>query len=464
MSTSIADARRRSDDDGEDLDVRMLRSSGVAAIARSIAVLAVATVLTKSCALGKELVVAATFGTADALEAYLVAFVVCMFLVGLVAHSLPAAFMPVFVRHVEDGDTRAARDLVADTAGLAIAIGFSCAAVVATASGWIGELAGAGLDPPTRALASRLLVVLVAIVPLSGLAAVWSAVLHAERRFWAVSLVPATTPIVVVLALLVGPADVDALAVATVAGFAAEAVVLGVLVGRARWLASPRVRLDDASVRDVLRSYGPLVAGAALLGLTPVLDRAIAASAGAGAVATLGYAGRLVDAALAIGATALGTAMLPFAAQSVAQGRRRELRRTVRSLVVLLVAVSVPVTAVIVLASTPITAALFERGAFTPADTRAVATVQAVLALQIPIYLVGIVAARLLAAHRLVRVLFVGNALCLAIGVALDLLLVGPFGAAGIAIATVVTRTAATLFVVVACLRSVLRPDQGDER
>ncbi len=442
----------------------MLRSAGVVAIVRSIAVLAIATVLTKSCALGKELVVAATFGTAAGLEAYLVAFVVCMFLVGLVAHSLPTAFVPVFVRHVEDGRRAEARDLVGDTTGLAIAVGFSCAVIVASASGWIAELAGAGLDSATREQAARLLVVLVAIVPLSGVAASWSAVLHAERRFWAVSLVPAVTPLVVVLALVTGPADVDVLAAATVAGFAGEALVLAVLVARAGWLAPPRLRLEDESVRDVLRGYAPLVGGAALLGLTPVLDRAIAASAGPGAVATLGYAGRLVDATLAIGATALGTAMLPFAAQSVALGRRAELRRTVRGLVVLLFLASVPVTAVLVLASEPITAALFERGAFTPRDTRAVATVQALLALQIPIYLVGIVAARLLAAHRIVRVLFVGNVLSLVLGVGLDLLLVGPYGAAGIAVATVVMRTAATLFVVVVCLRSVLAPGEGDER
>jgi putative peptidoglycan lipid II flippase len=233
-------------------------------------------------------------------------------------------------------------------------------------------------------------------------------------------------------------------------------------VARAGWLARPRVRLADPSVRELLRAYAPLVAGATLLGLTPVCDRAIAASAGAGAVATLGYAGRLVDAALAIGATAIGTAMLPFAAQSVALGRRRELRRTVHGLVALLFAVSVPVTCVLVLASEPITAALFERGAFTPADTRAVAAVQAVLALQIPIYLVGIVAARLLAAHRLVRVLFVGNALSLVLTLGLDLLLVGPFGAAGIAAATVIMRTVATLFVVIVCLRSVLAREADD--
>jgi putative peptidoglycan lipid II flippase len=432
--------------------------SVVSAITGSIAVLATATLLTKSFALGKELVVAGAFGIDRGLEAYLVALVLCMFLIGLVAHSLPSAFIPVFVRHVENDRPDAARDLVGTTSAFALAAGLACAGLVACLSGPLVDVVAQGFDPAARALTRRLLLLLLPAVPLAGLASVWAAVMHARRRFWAVSLVPAVTPTVIVLAIVLLPARVEVLAAATVIGLACETVALAVLAARAGLLAPMRLAWRDASLRAVLREYAPVVAGAALLGLTPVCDRAVAATAGEGAVATLGYAARLVDAGLALGATAIGTALLPHAARSVALGRRDELLRTFRGLVRLVLCVSVPAAAMLALGSSAIVGALFERGAFTAQDTMAVAAVQAVLALQIPIYLVGIIAARMLAVNRLNRVLVVGNVVSLALTIVLDLAFVGPFGVTGIAVATIVTRTVVTLLLVHACVRLVLAP------
>jgi putative peptidoglycan lipid II flippase len=432
--------------------------SAVGAIASSIAVLAAATLLTKSFALGKELVVAGAYGTDRGLEAYLVALVVCMFLVGLVAHSLPSAFIPVFVRHLENARPAAARALVGSTSAFALMAALACAGLVACLSGPLVDTVARGFDPAARALTRRLLLWLLPAVPLAGLASVWAAVMHARRRFWAVSLVPAVTPIAIVLAIALGPspANVEVLAAATVLGLAGETMGLGVLVARAGLLAPMRLSWRDVGLREVLSEYAPVVAGAALLGLTPVIDRAVAATVGEGAVATLGYAGRLVDAGLALGATAIGTALLPHLARSVALGRTEELRRTFRGVVALVLFVSVPFTAVLAVSSHAIVGALFERGAFTAADTQAVAGVQAVLALQIPIYLVGIIAARMLAASRRNRVLLVGNVVSLALTVTLDLALVGPLGVGGIALATAITRTVVVSFLLVVCLRGVL--------
>jgi putative peptidoglycan lipid II flippase len=71
-----------------------------------IAVFAVggATVLLKVVALVREIVVAHHFGTSDALDAFLVAAVIPDFVTNVVAGSLPAALIPIYVRAgVEEG-------------------------------------------------------------------------------------------------------------------------------------------------------------------------------------------------------------------------------------------------------------------------------------------------------------------------------------------------------------------------
>jgi putative peptidoglycan lipid II flippase len=428
--------------------------SSVAAIASSIGVLAVAAVLTKSVGLGKELVVADAFGTAPTLETYLLALVVCNFLVGLVAHSLPTAFIPVLVRQKERGQLDDARRLVTATSWVAIAVGVAAAVVVTI-------VAGALVGPEHRE-ATAAVAILAPVVPLAGVASVWGAVLHAERRFWAVSLAPVATPVAIVTMLLVTEAPhASDLAGATVIGAALEAAVMLALVTRGKRLAWRWPSLRDRGLGEVVRGYGPLLLGAAALGLVPVVDRVAAAFAGEGAIATLAYAGRLVDPLLATGATAIGTAMLPYAARSVAQGRPDELRATSIRVSALVLAVAVPATLVLVTASAPLVHLLFERGAFTPDDAVAVARLQAVLALQIPIYLVGMVAVRVVAATGAVRLLLVGNLASLALTLALDFVLVGPFGPLGIAIATVATRMIVVGGMLVACARALRRTRRG---
>jgi peptidoglycan biosynthesis protein MviN/MurJ (putative lipid II flippase) len=179
---------------------------------------------------------------------------------------------------------------------------------------------------------------------------------------------------------------------------------------------------------------------------------------GTGAVATLAYAGRLVDPLLATGATAIGTAMLPHAARTLAHGGPAQLRGVSLRLAALVLAGSVPAVLALVLASEPIVRLVFARGAFTDADAIAVASVQSVLALQIPIYLVGMIAARVLAAVGRMRVLLAGNAAALALTVVLDLALVEPLGVAGIAVATVVMRAITVGWLLVACLRALGGP------
>jgi putative peptidoglycan lipid II flippase len=90
----------------------------------------------------------------------------------------------------------------------------------------------------------------------------------------------------------------------------------------------------------------------------------------------------------------------------------------------------------IVAFSSPIVSLLFERGAFSEADTRAVAEVQALLALQIPFYVLGMIAVRLLSAtsgNRILMWISFGN---FAVNIVANYVFMRLWGVAGIALAT----------------------------
>src|SRR5437762_9864653 len=60
----------------------------------------------------KELVVAASFGTADAIDAFLVAFIVPSLAISVISGSFNAAFMPTYIQVRERGGAQSAQRLL----------------------------------------------------------------------------------------------------------------------------------------------------------------------------------------------------------------------------------------------------------------------------------------------------------------------------------------------------------------
>ena len=81
-------------------------------------------------------------------------------------------------------------------------------------------------------------------------------------------------------------------------------------------------------------------------------------------------------------------------------------------------------------------ALLFQRGAFTEADTKVVGQAQAMYLLQVPFYLVCMLFVRFVIAIRSTHVMVWGNVINLAVCVALTYGLMKTLGVVGIALAT----------------------------
>jgi putative peptidoglycan lipid II flippase len=169
---------------------------------------------------------------------------------------------------------------------------------------------------------------------------------------------------------------------------------------------------------------------------TTLVDQAVASTLEPGSVATLSYGTRIVLLVTALGAAALGTAVLPFFSRMVAASDWDHLRRTMRTFAVLTLLITLPCAAVLYHFSAPIVSLVFERGAFTPDDTALVSRVQALYALQLPFFGVGILYSRLISSLGANRLLLVQAGICLAVDAALAFGLSRLLGVAGIALGT----------------------------
>ncbi len=190
----------------------------------------------------------------------------------------------------------------------------------------------------------------------------------------------------------------------------------------------------------------PMLAGGFLMGSTSVVDQSMAAMLPGGSVAALSYAGKIVGLILAIGATALSTAALPYFSQMVAQNDWAGCRHTLKRYSVLIFVTTVPLTLALMAFSRPLVRLVFQRGAFTAADTDLVSWVQICYSIQIPFYIGSMLFVRFLSSIRRNDVMMYGSGISLILDVSLNLVLMRVWGIAGIALSTSLVYVAAFLF------------------
>jgi len=172
------------------------------------------------------------------------------------------------------------------------------------------------------------------------------------------------------------------------------------------------------------------------MGSTTVVDQAMAATLPSGSVAALSYANKIVALIVAIAATALTTAALPYFSHMAAERDWAGCRHTLKRYTALTLATTVPLTLALIALSHPLIRLVFQRGAFTIVDTDLVSRVQICYFIQIPFYICGMLFVRFLSSIRCNDVLLYVSAINLALDISLNLVLMRKMGIAGIALST----------------------------
>jgi len=396
------------------------------------------TVLVGLTTLIREQLVARYFGASDAVDAFVMASALPVFLITVVATSLASAHVPVAMALRAREGVKAAAELSAAVLTLLTAVLIACAlALWLAAPAYIGWVA-TGFDAGKRRLAEQLLFLLLPMLVLGGVSAFLTAELNAAGRFAIPALAPALVPVMAGVGVygLHSGFGIVALAYATDAGYVLQFLTLAWLLLREQGAVMPSLERRREDLWQVARNYLPLVGGAALMATTPLLDQAMASWLAPGSVALLSFGSVLTMFASGFGARVLGGPALSVFSVLVARADWARLGAEFGRAMKLAILVSLPISAVLALFSGPITALVFGGGAFTAATALEVAKVQQMLCLQIPWYVASILAVRLLSALGMNRQVFAIAAANVLLNALLNFLLMRWLGVAGIALAT----------------------------
>lgn len=402
-------------------------------VAGGAAIIGALTIVAKLFVAAREMGIAWRFGISSVVDSYQLSLTITTWVPMMLAGVAPVVLVPRLVALDNRGSDY--RAFVAELNGtmllLGIAISVMTFLVAPAAASLLGSSSNPGLLAMTATMSRQMAVVALFTILVGYL----SARLQSRQRFaYSVTeAIPATT--IALFAIAPGAASAERLVLGTLTGFFLQSIVLAMMASSEDHVP---LRLAFRHRSNEWRSlYGSLfimVGAQAILALTIPIDQGFAARLGPGAVATLGYANRIVFMATGFGAVVLARALLPVLSQAAAAGDLEIGARHARQWSLMLLALGALASAMIWLMSDWAVALLFQRGSFTAADSRSVAAALRFGALQLPFYFAGLALVQWIAALGRYSLLLIIACAALAMKVLMNFLLVPSLGLAGLMI------------------------------
>jgi putative peptidoglycan lipid II flippase len=384
----------------------------------------------------REMAIAWRFGVSPLVDAYQLALTITTWLPMMLTSVMTVVLVPKLVALRSNSDQY--DEFIAELNGNVLLLGLLVAGVSLAVLPLSSRLLQASASASAAGLTSALAEVLSPIAFCSVAIGYLSARLQARQRF-AYSVTEAAPAIVIGAAVLLPLpwGGASRLAGATVLGFVAQLILLLAMTrGADRRVGAFRIRHRSRHWSALYGSILVMAAAQATLALTAPLDQGFAAGIGEGAVATLGYANRILGLLTGMGAMVLARALLPVLSASVAERDFSTGSRHARQWSMLLLLGGAIGAALIWLLAPWAVRLIFERGAFTEADALSVARVLRLGGLQLPFYFGGLALVQWIAARGRFGSLFVIAGVALALKAIMNLLLVPALGLGGIMMAT----------------------------
>ena len=332
----------------------------------------------------REQVLAALFGAGNAMDAYNVAFRIPNLVRDLFAEgAMSAAFVPTFTKKLAaDGKEPAWRlgnyviNALIVITGILVVLGMVFAEPLVTA--FAGEYREVPGKLELTVLLTRIMLPFLTFV---AIAAAVMGMLNSLHRFFIPALSPAMFNVATIVCAFTlvpllprfGWPPIAAIAIGTLVGGVAQLALQWPLLRREGFSYRPALKWSDEGLRRVLVLMGPGTIGVAATQVNVFVNTVLATSEGTGAVSWLNFAFRLMYLPIGLFGVSIATATLPAVSRHAAQEDKAAVRNTIADSMSLMLMLNVPATFGLLVLATPIVRLIFERGAFTPADTAATA-------------------------------------------------------------------------------------------
>jgi putative peptidoglycan lipid II flippase len=383
----------------------------------------------------RESLIAYLFGATGTTDAYVAATTLPELAAGvLLAGVVGYAIIPALAESERRGDRESVAEILRAALTYALLACGALSLIGVLLATPIMSVVAPGLHDHGAEQAATLFRISSMSVLFFGLAGVAAALLNARHIFLPVpiSLLAGNIVAVAILLALERPLGIDAAGWAYVGAAAGAAVVQWVLLMR---IQRPPLRplLRSQAAARIVRTGGVAALAISVPFLRFVIERILGSTLPSGDLASLGFATRIVLLAAAVIAVPVGTVAFPRMAHHAAAADREALRCAFQDAVRTVLVISVPVCFLLVVFGRTVVAVAFEHGRFGSAASALTASILRIYAVGLVGMCVTEILLRMLFVLREERFALVSFASTVALGASVNLALIGPLGARGLA-------------------------------
>lgn len=404
------------------------------AIARAALLVTAFTLISRVLGFLREAYLAGHFGTSAATDAFATSMMLVNSVAAVLAYTMVSVIIPAIERERHDQDEQSSWRLVW-TVGTWVTIGL--VAVAGVVGLWPGlVVAPFGFDPVRADLLRELVQIMAPALALQGITGLLTAVLQAQRKF----LGPAVVGIAFNLGIIVALAifgGIRAAAWGVVAGAVAQVLFqLPQLVGAMRELGVGRPQLSHPRLGAVLASAGPVSLASVLQQINSFSDKYFAAPLGAGQVSALNFAHAAGSLPRTTFLMPLLAPLFPVIARMAAERRHNDTAAAFHRTAGVLALVSLPLGAFMFMYADEVAKLMFGRGRCDSVCVGNIADPLRYLAIATWASFLGYLLNRAINAMNASRDIFTSTAISVVVVIGLDIVLVGPMGISGLALAS----------------------------
>ncbi|MCL2827940.1 MAG: murein biosynthesis integral membrane protein MurJ [Oscillospiraceae bacterium] len=429
---------------------------------KTVSLVIIITFIGKAMGLGRDTLMAHTFGTGLEADALMAAIALPQnFFDAIFASAVSASFIPVF-NEVMQREGREEADRLASSF-------FTLVGLTAATLTFLGmifapslvELVAANFDPERAALAARLLRIIFPSLFFTGIAFSMVGMLNSFGEFnIPAAMSVASNGILIIYFLFFVPYfGVYGAAAALLIGWAAQAVMQIPSLRKQGYRYRPRLR--HPGLGKIFRLMLPVMVSAWVLPINMLVSTRFASGL-SGGVASVHLANRLYIVIVGILVLSVTNVIFPEMSRLSAAGERTQFRTLISTAIHTLLFLLIPMTVGLMVLATPLIQLLFEHRQFDAESTHLTASALFFMSIGMVGYGMQNVLIRAFYAEKKGKLPLVSSLIAIIVNLLLCILLVDRLGVGGIALASAVSLSAAAAILAVATHRQDKNLFTGD--
>lgn len=337
---------------------------------RATLVIIIMNLVSKVLGFVRETIIAREYGATYLTDAYNSAYTIPYFLQMVLGMALVTSIVPVMTKYLLRGEQDEAWKIASITMNWTVLMMSLLAALGIVSAGAVVRTITPGFSGETAQLTTTLTMIMFPSIVLMGAGMLMTGILNSRRYFAMAAFAPAFANIIIILAVFsLGYLGIQYLAWGTLLSMAGYLLIQIPALRKAgfRYVWSWDIRHPD--VKNIFANLLPIFLGTAVNQVYLAINRYFASGLGEGSISALNYAGKLMNLPMGIFVLAVSSAIFPTLSEHAAAGNRQNLAKTLNRGLKMVLLVTLPAAAGLMVLSSPVVKLLFERGAFDPTAT-----------------------------------------------------------------------------------------------